>query len=106
MHPLAGVIVGTCPDFLNRSKLRGVVIHTVGARGRVGDAQIVIPMEYFEQVARALLRAGVGPLAQMALDAEAVEAAQPKYAHTPDKCPSSHWNGGDDICADCGTELG
>ncbi|MGX8014359.1 hypothetical protein ACVDG8_038120 (plasmid) [Mesorhizobium sp. ORM8.1] len=23
--------------------------------------------------------------------------------HTPDACPSNHWNRGDDICGDCGT---
>ncbi len=27
------------------------------------------------------------------------------YSHTPEMCPSKHWNDGDDICADCGTDL-
>ncbi len=27
------------------------------------------------------------------------------FAHTPDSCPSNHWNRGDDICSDCGTGL-
>jgi hypothetical protein len=27
------------------------------------------------------------------------------FAHTPDNCPSKHWNRGDDICADCGENL-
>jgi hypothetical protein len=27
------------------------------------------------------------------------------FPHGPDACPSSHWNGGDDICADCGVDL-
>jgi hypothetical protein len=25
--------------------------------------------------------------------------------NTPDACPSNHWNRGDDICGDCGTDL-
>lgn len=28
-----------------------------------------------------------------------------QFAHLPEFCPSSHWNRGDDICADCGTDL-
>lgn len=28
-----------------------------------------------------------------------------KFAHTPETCPSKHWNRGDDICADCGADL-
>lgn len=27
------------------------------------------------------------------------------YAHSPDRCPSNHWNDGSDICADCGADL-
>jgi len=27
------------------------------------------------------------------------------YAHSPDTCPSKHWNRGDDTCADCGADL-
>lgn len=27
------------------------------------------------------------------------------YAHSPDSCPSNHWNDGDDICRDCGKDL-
>lgn len=27
------------------------------------------------------------------------------FAHQPEACPSNHWNGGDDICADCGEDL-
>lgn len=27
------------------------------------------------------------------------------FAHRPSACPSNHWNCGDDICADCGTDL-
>ena len=27
------------------------------------------------------------------------------FPHEPDACPSSHWNRGDDICADCGVDL-
>lgn len=27
------------------------------------------------------------------------------FPHGPDACPSSHWNQGDDICADCGVDL-
>lgn len=27
------------------------------------------------------------------------------FAHVPETCPSSHWNRGDDICADCGVDL-
>jgi hypothetical protein len=27
------------------------------------------------------------------------------YAHLPHRCPSNHWNGGDDICEDCGAYL-
>jgi hypothetical protein len=27
------------------------------------------------------------------------------YRHLPDRCPSNHWNDGDDICTDCGTDL-
>lgn len=27
------------------------------------------------------------------------------YAHSPDACPSNHWNGGDDVCEDCGKHL-
>ena len=28
------------------------------------------------------------------------------FAHDPAHCPSDHWNRGDDICADCGANLG
>lgn len=28
-----------------------------------------------------------------------------KYAHTPETCPSKHWNDGTDYCADCGADL-
>lgn len=51
-----------------------------------------------------------GPLAE--LEAELFEWAlsaghfAPRtFAHEPDACPSMHWNGGDDICADCGADL-
>lgn len=27
------------------------------------------------------------------------------FLHAPETCPSNHWNRGDDICADCGTDL-
>jgi len=27
------------------------------------------------------------------------------FAHTPETCPSKHWNRGDDVCADCGADL-
>jgi len=27
------------------------------------------------------------------------------FAHQPGRCPSNHWNRGDDICADCGADL-
>ncbi|MGE0232441.1 MAG: hypothetical protein AB7O39_17220 [Flavobacteriaceae bacterium] len=27
------------------------------------------------------------------------------FVHTPGACPSNHWNRGDDICGDCGTDL-
>lgn len=27
------------------------------------------------------------------------------FAHRPDVCPSNHWNRGDDVCGDCGTDL-
>lgn len=27
------------------------------------------------------------------------------FAHSPDRCPSMHHNGGDDICSDCGEDL-
>ncbi|MBP0440452.1 hypothetical protein [Tianweitania sediminis] len=27
------------------------------------------------------------------------------FPHTPEACPSRHWNRGDDICADCGADL-
>ncbi|WP_192248027.1 hypothetical protein [Mesorhizobium caraganae] len=27
------------------------------------------------------------------------------FTHRPENCPSSHWNRGDDICADCGADL-
>jgi hypothetical protein len=29
-----------------------------------------------------------------------------RFPHSPDTCPSNHWNRGDDICADCGADLG
>ena len=28
-----------------------------------------------------------------------------RFLHTPEACPSNHWNRGDDICADCGADL-
>lgn len=34
------------------------------------------------------------------------ESDQPAvFVHTPDACPSNHWNRGDDICGDGGTDL-
>lgn len=27
------------------------------------------------------------------------------YRYTSESCPSKHWNGGDDICEDCGKNL-
>jgi len=27
------------------------------------------------------------------------------FAHEPERCPSDHWNRGDDICEDCGEDL-
>lgn len=27
------------------------------------------------------------------------------YAHTLESCPSKHWNGGNDVCEDCGADL-
>lgn len=27
------------------------------------------------------------------------------YRHSPDRCPSNHWNDGTDHCADCGLDL-
>jgi hypothetical protein len=30
----------------------------------------------------------------------------PQFPHRPEACPSNHWNRGDDICADCGADLG
>ncbi len=32
-------------------------------------------------------------------------APSSRFAHTPEACPSDHWNRGDDICADCGADL-
>lgn len=32
-------------------------------------------------------------------------APAPTYPYTPDRCPTKHWNGGDDVCADCGVGL-
>lgn len=28
-----------------------------------------------------------------------------EYDYTPEACPSKHWNGGDDVCTDCGSDL-
>lgn len=28
-----------------------------------------------------------------------------RFPYIPAKCPSKHWNNGQDICADCGTNL-
>lgn len=38
--------------------------------------------------------------------AEAEPGDAPRvFAHLPARCPSMHYNGGDDICEDCGTDL-
>lgn len=29
----------------------------------------------------------------------------PVFPYSPDRCPSQHWNNGNDVCADCGTYL-
>lgn len=29
----------------------------------------------------------------------------PAFPYSPDRCPSQHWNNGNDVCADCGTYL-
>lgn len=44
------------------------------------------------------------PAAPLAKIEEAIETPR-EYAHTPETCPSKHWNDGDDLCADCGTDL-
>jgi hypothetical protein len=33
-------------------------------------------------------------------------ASNPRFRHAPEACPSNHWNRGDDVCADCGADLG
>lgn len=38
-------------------------------------------------------------------DDEGEEERARSYVHTPDKCPSMHWNDGTDTCADCGEDL-
>lgn len=38
--------------------------------------------------------------------AEAIaKATIPQFAHLPHRCPSNHWNDGNDVCADCGESL-
>lgn len=34
-----------------------------------------------------------------------IASGGPDYLYTPERCPSKHWNDGNDICADCGTVL-
>jgi CheY-like chemotaxis protein len=36
---------------------------------------------------------------------DAVRGAEDRFAHSPNNCPSNHWNRGDDICEDCGLNL-
>lgn len=45
-----------------------------------------------------------GPVTVDYLEGEASAKGRP-FAHIPDDCPSGHRNRGDDICADCGTDL-
>ena len=36
---------------------------------------------------------------------EQVDITEVEYSHTPDECPSDHYNDGSDICSDCGEDL-
>ena len=45
-----------------------------------------------------------GPITVDYLVGDASERSR-DFAHRPDVCPSNHWNRGDDICGDCGTDL-
>jgi hypothetical protein len=38
-------------------------------------------------------------------EAKTVQTVEEIFPHPPYRCPSSHWNRGDDICEDCGTNL-
>lgn len=39
------------------------------------------------------------------ITSDTAEVVHETFAHMPDRCPSNHWNRGDDICADCGADL-
>jgi hypothetical protein len=41
------------------------------------------------------------------IDADPYEVSEVTevFPHLPHSCPSNHWNRGDDICEDCGTNL-
>lgn len=36
---------------------------------------------------------------------DAARGVDERFAHSPNNCPSNHWNRGDDICEDCGLNL-
>lgn len=59
-----------------------------------------------EAMAATIARAeSPGRAFNMLVDKTKGEKIPNPYAHTPDTCPSNHWNDGADVCQDCGADL-
>lgn len=59
-----------------------------------------------EHEARARRHAAILELTKVAPETFSYPWVRPEtFAHLPERCPSNHWNRGDDICADCGAYL-
>jgi hypothetical protein len=99
-HYMVGIVETVTRDELDAAEQ--ILIAQQNALGAPSDAPAIQELELALDMVEAMRRGQLGGLAP---DAPAPDDGE-TFAHTPDRCPSKHWNRGDDVCADCGQFLG
>lgn len=111
-----------------------VFIQPINSKGKATVSRVVVPFEHIPALIAELQKfasrpklgdrvhmPGVGygvveildhdeaiiqPVAGGATERWLISELKPApYCHSPARCPSNHWNPGNDICADCGEDL-